>query len=53
MEFIVDDYGISIPEPQFGENISRLVMSKEAFIEAYNKFIRDNTSSDNEEKNNG
>lgn len=46
LEFIVDDYGIYVPQPQYGENIVELIMSKEAFVEAYNKYIRDDTSSD-------
>lgn len=45
LKFIVDDYGIYVPQPQYGENIIELIMTKEAFIEAYNKYIRDDTSS--------
>ena len=47
MEFTytIDDNGIYIHHEVLGENVYRLIMTKEMFIEAYNKYIRDDTSS--------
>ena len=44
-EFIVDNDGIYVTRPEYGENISTIIMPRETFIEAYNKYIRDDTSS--------
>ena len=38
--FRVDEDGIYIQRPQYGENVYEQIMSKEAFIEAYNKYIK-------------
>ena len=38
--FIVNDSGIYIKRPEYGENICEQIMPKEVFIEAYNKYIR-------------
>lgn len=43
--YIVNDNGICIQDKSLGENVYRLIMTKEMFIEAYNKYIRDDTSS--------
>ena len=37
--FIVNDSGIYIKRPEYGENICEQIMPKEVFIEAYNKYI--------------
>lgn len=41
----VDDYGIYIPEreyvPEGTESVYKCVMTKEMFIEAYNKWIKE------------
>lgn len=42
--FIVVDEGIYLKSPQY-EYLYQLLMPKEVFIEAYNKYIRDDTSS--------
>ena len=41
-EYEVDDYGISRVEQIIDEKmrITKLIMPKEVFIEAYNKFIK-------------
>ena len=44
-KYIINDIGISIQDKRFGENFYKLIMTKEMFIEAYNKYIRDNISS--------
>lgn len=40
----VDDYGIHVPEkeyvPQGTESVYKCIMTKEMFIEAYNKWIK-------------
>lgn len=41
-EYEVDDYGISVVERvlEEGQYITRTIMPKEVFIEAYNKYIK-------------
>lgn len=39
-EFIVDEDGIYVKRMQWGDRIYEKVISKEAFIEAYNKYIK-------------
>lgn len=48
-DFIIDNNGIYVKIPQH-EYLYQLLMSKEVFIEAYNKFIRDDTSSNSGKK---
>lgn len=38
--YLVTESGIYIKRPELGENICEQIMSKEAFIEAYNKYIK-------------
>ena len=45
MKYFIDDKGIFIQEFTHGMSVYRLIMTKEMFIEAYNKYIRDDTSS--------
>ena len=40
--YIVTDNGIYVKVPQYGEARYMQIMSKEAFIEAYNKWIKEN-----------
>ena len=49
INFMVDNEGIYFKLPQH-EYLYQLLMSKEVFIEAYNKYIRDDTSSNSDKK---
>ena len=47
----IDDEGIYIPEkdyvPEDAVSFFKCIMTKEMFIEAYNKWIKDNTNESN------
>lgn len=38
--YYVSEDGIYVKVPQYGEKVYQQVISKEAFIEAYNKYIK-------------
>lgn len=37
----IDDHGIYMPVLEYGRNAYRQVMTKDLFVEAYNRYIRD------------
>lgn len=47
----VDDYGMHVPDreyvPEGTESTYRCIMTKEMFIEAYNKWIKDDKNESN------